>query len=219
MSGRELLLYFDPSTDPVRNLAREEELFELVDGGALPELVRFWVNTECLVRGKARSAKYGWYNEEMAKKMGIPVIMRETGGGVVYHDEGNLNWSLFLRTSGVFLSPTKAFDQGSKYMVRALQKLGVPARFSPPNRIDASDRKVSGMAAKYSVHTLLVHGTLLLNSDLEKLNQLCIPPDGCPPVSNLNSWVKVTPKVVANELKAVLEESDFRVKTVTTLEH
>jgi lipoate-protein ligase A len=215
LTGRELLIYCDKTRNPVDNLAREDVLFERVDSGNIPELVRFWVNSECLVRGKGRSAKYGWYNEELARKMGIPVITRETGGGVVYHDEGNLNWSFFLRSSGAFLSPTAAFDLGSKYMVRALQRLGVRAQFSPPNRIDVSNRKVSGMAAKSSIRTLLVHGTLLLNSDLEKINMLCVPPEGCPPVSNLSEWVEgVEASSVVKALVGVLEESGFHTRMV-----
>ena len=185
-----MLVYIDRTTDPVANLKREFELFEQVDSGKLPEVARFWVNSSCLVRGPARSPRYGWYNEKLAEQMGIPVITRSSGGGVVYHDEGNLNWSVFFRTSGAFLSPTSAFDLGSKYIIRALETLGVVARFSPPNRIDVANRKVSGMAARSTPRTLLVHGTLLLNSNLERLNRLCIPPDGCPPVSNLSEWAK-----------------------------
>lgn len=219
LAETELLVYFDKTRNPVENLKREQELFGRVDGGNLPELVRFWVNSECLVRGKARNAKYGWYDEELAQKLGVQVVERETGGGVVYHDEGNLNWSFFLKTSGAFLSPTAAFDRASKYMVKALGSLGLQAQFSPPNRIDVSGRKVSGMAAKSTVHTLLVHGTLLLDSDLVKLNRLCTRPPGCPPVSNLSEWVKDvdSTKVVA-ALASVLEGSGFKVKIAKALQ-
>ena len=219
LAGKEILVYFDQETDPVKNLAREEELFEKVDGGGLQELVRLWVNSECLVRGKAKSNNYGWYDEEAARRMQIPVIERETGGGVVYHDKGNLNWSFFLRSSGAFLSPAKAFDLGSKYVVKALLSLGLHARFSPPNRIDVLDRKVSGMAAKSTTRTLLVHGTLLLHADLEKLNMLCIPPPGCPPVSNLNDWVEeIDPPKVLRSLVCTLIDSGLSVRVVDTLD-
>jgi lipoate-protein ligase A len=218
MTEREILVHLDASRDPARNLAREEEIFEMVEGGKLPEVVRFWVNTECLVRGKAKSSKYGWYHEERAREMGVRVIERQSGGGVVYHDVGNLNWSFFLKTSGAFLSPTAAFDGASKHMVKALRTLGVQARFSPPNRIDVADRKVSGMAARSTVRTLLVHGTLLLDSDLEKLNLLCIPPAGCPPVANIGEWVKgVDAAAVMKALAAVLGDSGFRVRMVGAL--
>lgn len=218
MPARELLVYFDKTRDPVENLAHEEQIFKRVDDNKLPELVRFWVNSECLVRGKARSSKYGWYREELAEELKVPVILRETGGGVVYHDRGNLNWSFFLKTSGAFLSPAAAFDQGSKYMVKALGGLGVQAQFFPPNRIDVAGHKVSGMAAKSTVHTLLVHGTLLLDSDLVKLNQLCIPPVDCPPVANISQWVKdIDASKVAEALVHALGDSGFEVKTVDTL--
>lgn len=209
-----MIAFFDQNRDPVRNLIREEELFQRVESGDLPELARFWVNSECLVRSKARSAKYGWYDEQLAMMLGVPVVERGTGGGVVYHDEGNLNWSFFLRTSGAFLSPTKAFDQASGYMIRALGSYGVLARFSPPNRIDVDGRKVSGMAARSTVHTVLVHGTLLLASDLEKLNSLCIPPVDCPPVSNVSEWVEgIDAAGVFRALVRILEDSGFQVTT------
>jgi lipoate---protein ligase len=212
LAAREMIVLFDRTQDPVANLARETELFDLVDGEGQPECARFWVNSRCLVRGRARSARYGWYNEDLAKELKIPVIERSTGGGVVYHDEGNLNWSFFLRTPGSFQSPTASFDRASKFIIGALERLGVRAKFSPPNRIDVSDRKVSGMAARSTVRTLLVHGTLLLNSDLEVLNQLCIPPPGCPPVSNLSEWKSgIDAEAVVKAVVDVLSDSGFKV--------
>ena len=218
MAARELLVHFDRVSDPAINLLREMELFAKVGGGALPEVARFWINSECLVRGEARSGRYGWYREDVAAKMNIPVLTRSSGGGVVFHDEGNLNWSFFLKNDGPFPSPTAAFDAGSKYIVKALTNQGVPARFSPPNRIDVSGRKVSGMAARVTTRAILVHGTLLIDSDLEKLNALCIPPAGCPPVSNLSEWAgQMDAAAVVDEVVAVLKGSGFHVRIVDTL--
>jgi lipoate-protein ligase A len=215
---QELLVHFDQNRDPASNLTRETELFAKVDSGVLPQVARFWINSECLVRGEARNAKYGWYREDVAEKMKIPVLTRSTGGGVVFHDEGNLNWSFFLRNSGPLLSPTTAFDAGSKYIVKALESQGVRAKFSPPNRIDVSGRKVSGMAARFTVRTVLVHGTLLIDSDLEKLNSVCIPPAGCPPVSNLTEWVKhIDVAAVVQSVVAALQNSGFHVRIVDTI--
>ncbi len=210
--SRELLVYFDQNRDPLINLKREAELFEEVEKGS-SEVARFWVNSPCLIRGEAKNSRYGWYHEDIAREMGIPVLTRSTGGGVVYHDEGNLNWSLFLKKSDAVMSPQVVFQEGSQYIVKALNRLGIEARFFPPNRIDVSDRKVSGLAARTTKGTLLVHGTLLLNSDLEKLNRLCIPPPSCPPVANLGKWVKEidAPAVVKN-MVAVLKESGFDVR-------
>jgi len=218
LPGREILVYFDQTRDPAVNLRRETDLFERFDSSALPEIARFWVNSECLVRGEAKSPKYGWYREDVAAKMKIPVLTRTTGGGVVFHDEGNLNWSFFFRNDGPFPSPADAFEMGSRHVIKALAALGIGARFSPPNRIDVSGRKVSGMAARFARRTVLVHGTLLIRSDLDKLNALCIPPAGCPPVSNLAEWVKdIDPAAVVRSVSAALGESGFEVRPVETL--
>ena len=182
-----LRIIFDGGRDPTNNLALEEDLFgKFEDGGA--EIVRFWVDSECLIRGRARNPKYGWYDEDLARRWQIRVFERSTGGGVVYHDEGNLNWSFFLRNTERLLSPTQMFEGASKYVIGALGELGVKADFAPPNRIDVEGLKVSGMAARSTPTARLVHGTLLVDSDLEKLNRLCLPPEGCPPVANIRRW-------------------------------
>ena len=213
MKGRTLKVYVDRGRDPVENLKREEDLFHRVESGELPELLRFWTDSECLVRGRARSAQYGWYHEALAGEMGVRVIERATGGGVVYHDEGNLNWSFFLRSSGPLLSPTKMFEQTSVHVVKALASLDVDAEFSPPNRIDVQGRKVSGLAARSTPGAYLVHGTLLLRSDLDRLNRLCIPPPGCPPVANLDEWVpEIQPLQVVRAVVEVLKGSGFDVE-------
>ncbi len=187
--GKQIRLLRDLESDPTLNMTREEELFRLVENSERLETVRFWANSDCLVRGKARDARYGWYNEGLAEELGVRVLLRETGGGVVYHDSGNLNWSIFARSEGGFQSPAKLFGEASRYLVEGLLRLGVRAEFSPPNRIDVEGRKVSGLAARSTPRAVLVHGTLLLDSDLERLNRLCIPPKGCPPVANLSQWI------------------------------
>ena len=213
VSRDEILVLFDEERDPVKNLAHEEELFRKVETRDLPELVRFWVNAECLVRGKAKSAGYGWYDESLAEEWGIQVVERSTGGGVVYHDEGNLNWSFFLRGTGAFPAPAALFDRGSRYVVQALGRLGVKARFSPPNRIDVGGRKVSGMAARSTPRAVLVHGTLLVDSNQDRLNMLCVPPPGCPPVTNLTEWVKgIDQGSVVKAVREVLRDSGYDVR-------
>ena len=207
-----LRVVFDGGRDPHKNLAREEELFhEVGEGGS--ELARFWVDSECLVSGKTRNAKYGWYHEAVARRLGVRVFERATGGGVVYHDEGNLNWSLYLRNSGRLLSPVQMFEGASKFVLGALGELGVPASFGPPNRVDVHGRKVCGMAARSTPKVRLIHGTLLIDSDLEKLNRLCIPPEGCPPVANIKQWaVGVGTRDVVRAFVKTFRASGMRVE-------
>jgi lipoate-protein ligase A len=197
-------------TNPAQNLKEEEEIFEKVERGRLGNTARFWVNDKCLVKGRARTSKYGWYREEEALRLGIPVYERTTGGGVVYHDLGNLNWSFFVRIPGRLLSPERVFREGSAFVVVALKKIGIDAYFAPPNRIEVSGYKVSGMAARSTINTLLVHGTLLLNSDLNMLNRLCIPPEGCPPVRNLNEWAKFDIEQFVESVRSEMVHSGFK---------
>jgi Lipoate-protein ligase A len=177
------------STDPSFNLELEERMFELAERKELPYTVRFWVNRTCLVKGKTKSEKYGWYDERLANELGIRVYERSTGGGVVYHDLGNLNWSVYAALDKwSFLSPVRVFEEHSRFIVEALSQLGYSVRFAPPNRLELEGHKVSGMAARSSVRALLVHGTLLVNADLRALNELCVPPPSSPKVENLCRW-------------------------------
>ncbi|MDG6954145.1 MAG: hypothetical protein JRN27_08560 [Nitrososphaerota archaeon] len=215
-SGKEVLVRYDRTLNPEKNVAMEQEVFAKVEASELPESVRFWVDTECLVRGKVKNVRYGWYHEGLARRLGVRVVQRETGGGVVYHDRGNLNWSIFVRSAGPFHSPAKLFGQASGYIVRALERLGVPARFAPPNRVDVGGYKVSGMAARATPRALLVHGTLLLNTDLDRLNLLCIPPPGCPPVANVSRWVgDVRARSLVDATVQVLKDSGMKVRLRT----
>lgn len=218
VAAAELLAFVDRETRPDANVASEDRIFGLVEGRRLPEVLRFWKNTECLVKGRAKSQNYGWYNEELAAKLRIPVVERSTGGGVVYNDLGNLNWSLFLRASGEAPSPARLFEEASACVVEALRQGGFDASFSPPNRIDVSGRKVSGMAARSTRTAHLVHGTLLIGTNLERLNSLCVAPRGCPPVSNLKEWLDVGEEALEEAIIRSLARSKYDVTRVERLE-
>ena len=174
-------------TDPHTNLLLEDFILDYIaKSNASINVIRFWRNSECLVAGPRRSKHYGWYREDVAMKMGIRVFTRSTAGGVVFHDLGNLNWSFYIKTEKtLFIPPLEIFKSAASIICHVLKRLGANAYFTPPNRIDVNGRKISGMAARSSSNALLVHGTLLFETDLDKLNKLCIPPPNCPPVTNL----------------------------------
>jgi lipoate-protein ligase A len=212
--SKELRVVLSETKDPAVNLSLEAQLFELVEREEISNTLLFYVDSPSLVRGRTKSPAYGWYNEELAQRLGISVYSRITGGGVVYHDTGNLNWCFIIRVKECFLSPKKVFEEGSKYIVKSLNKLGLKACYSPPNRIDLDNSKISGMAAHSSTKTLLVHGTLLINTDLNLLNRLCIPPPSCPKVTNISEYIPIQLEDALNSIIDTLVEAGFKPKLV-----
>ena len=124
------------------------------------------------------------------------MVRRMSGGGVVYHDEGNLNWSFTLRRlDNSQTDITSAYYSLGSLIAESLNDTGIQAYFVNPNRIDLDRRKISGMAGRFKSNAFLIHGTLLINSDLDLLNQLCPVVAGAPTVTSLerimNRQVKV----------------------------
>jgi lipoate-protein ligase A len=182
---RALQLLVTPGTDPRTNLALEDELLAQVEAGYRAETLRLWVNDACLIQGPHRTHRSGWHRAERAADLGIPIYTRSTGGGTVYHDCGNLNWSFYLRRTAQYFGGAGLFRSCAGLIIETLRCLGIEAEFAAPNRIDADGRKVSGISARASLEAVLVHGTLLVASDIDRLNALCIYPPGCPPAANL----------------------------------
>lgn len=187
LKDKRLIILLTSNNEPRFNLMLEDLILKKVGDMDGYNVFRFWVNSECLVVGRTRHPSYGWYREDLAEKMNIRVFKRSTGGGVVYQDFGNLNWSIYVnKKSYNFLPPLVLYKHAAEVMCCVLKKFGVDARFAPPNRIEVDGYKVSGMAARAVANAVLVHGTLLFSTDLQKLNTLCITPPGCPPVMNLS---------------------------------
>jgi len=172
---------------PEINLALEDKILEFVtENEEIQTVIRFWRNQECLVKGMRKDNHYGWYREEMVKKLKINVFTRSTPGGVVFHDPGNLNWSFYIKKqTPTFIPPIYLFKSAAQVICDVLKKLGIKAYFASPNRIEFNGYKISGMAARSSINSLLVHGTLLFNTNIDKLTKLCIPPPNSPPVINI----------------------------------
>ena len=102
-------------------------------------------------------------NAKFIKEHNINVVRRMSGGGAVYHDLGNLNYTFIVNSDKDVISNFKKFTEP---IVSALAKLGVKAEFSGRNDITIDGKKFSGNAQHYANNRLLHHGTILFNSDL-----------------------------------------------------
>jgi len=159
--------------DPFRNMAVEESIFINVDENTAPNTLRFWRNKHTVVIGCSQKV-----NEvvdlEYCKIYGITIVRRFTGGGAIYQDFGNLNWTVVVHRRDR-LSPSKPleiFKVFSEAVIRGLKLLGVDARFQCPNIITVNGKKISGLAAYVKKNAVLCHGTLLIDIDLHTLSRV-----------------------------------------------
>jgi lipoate-protein ligase A len=157
-------LYILKTNDPYYNLAFEEYLFSETDD----DVFMLWQNEPCVVIGKNQNA-YAEVNIDKAKESGIKIVRRITGGGAVYHDLGNVNYT--------FISSRKAeggidFAYFTEPIIEALASMGIAAELSGRNDLLAEGKKFSGNAQHSSGTRTLHHGTLLYNSDLSVLSSV-----------------------------------------------
>lgn len=146
------------STDPAYNLAFEEYVLNYRTSG---NYLILWQNSNAVIIGRNQNAE-AEINRPFVEQHGIRVVRRNTGGGAVYHDLGNLNYS-FITDFGD--AETRSPDQFTVPVVRTLRDLGLDAQSSGRNDILVSGRKVSGTAQQLLKGRILHHGTLLFDSD------------------------------------------------------
>ena len=151
------------TTDPYYNLAVEEYLFR----HATEDVFMLWQNEPCVVIGKNQNA-YAEINMDVARRDGIAVVRRITGGGAVYHDDGNVNYT-FIAASG---NASLDFSRFCAPIIDALCEVGVTAALSGRNDLTVDGKKISGNAQHSANGKTLHHGTLLFDSDLEKLSSV-----------------------------------------------
>lgn len=167
------MLYIrNDATDPFYNQAFEEYIFEHCN----PEedILLLWVNDPSLICGRYQNV-FQEINMPLAYEQSIPVIRRNTGGGTVYHDRGNLNYSIIRkRNEGENLD----YDSFLTPVIDALNNIGVPAHKRNVCDIAIDNMKISGSAQAVKKDRVLHHGTLLYNADLKNLRGLLKPAPG-----------------------------------------
>lgn len=164
----------DGEREPSRNLARDEALGR--GDGSHPTL-KLWRNDRCVVLGRFQVAA-AEVDTDACRELGVPVYRRFTGGGAVYHDPGNLNVTVVVRRDDPHVPGRLGLGQlpGLYRLVldplaNAARALGAPVVATERDLL-AGGSKIGGVAAWIGGDTLLVHGTLLVDTDLATLGRV-----------------------------------------------
>jgi lipoate---protein ligase len=198
-------------TDPRINLAIEEYALKNLDINETYLL--FYINEPSIIIGKNQNT-IEEINTEYVEKNGIHVVRRLSGGGAVYHDLGNLNFSFITKDDGdSFLN----FRKFTEPIIKALKKLGVNAELSGRNDIIVEGRKISGNAQFSTRGRMFSHGTLLFDSKIENIvSALNVKKDKIESkgiksirsrVANISEFLKE--KMTIEEFRSILLESIF----------
>ncbi len=160
--------------NPYKSLAFEEAMWRSLKADLVPDTLRIWRHRNAVILGYFQLAEEE-INFEKAKEKGVDIVRRFTGGGAVYHDLGCLIWSIAVR------GPVGG---GAKFLygdllsgfIEALKTLGVNAYIENVNDVvidtQAGRRKISGVAATFTENYYLLHGTLLIETDLNMLGSV-----------------------------------------------
>lgn len=159
-------IYSAPTGDGWLNLARDGYFLENNKKGDV--ILYFYVNKNAVIIGRNQNA---WKECSIANMDadGVQLVRRHSGGGAVFHDNGNLNFS--------FITDEKHYDlnRQMRVILNAVSKLGLKAELSGRNDITVDGKKFSGNAFSLAKGNRSHHGTILVNADLTKLsNYLCV---------------------------------------------
>jgi len=158
----------NPHTNPYYNMAFDEFCLESLP---LDEPVFYlWQNRPAVIVGYNQEVNTE-VNLEYLKANDIALVRRVTGGGAVYHDLGNLNYTIVGRSEDL----ERDYPEYASLMMKALQTLGIPATLSGRNDILVKGKKISGFAKRVSRNRLMVHGTLMYDVNLDILTQVLNP--------------------------------------------
>jgi lipoate-protein ligase A len=168
---RRMFYIQSPSVDPAFNLALEQHVFDKLDPGR--GYFMLWQNANAVIVGRHQNT-IAEINAAYVRERDITVVRRLSGGGAVYHDLGNLNFT-FIADGG-----DESFDFSTfcKPMAGALRRLGAPVEISGRNDMTIAGKKISGNAQYMKRGRVMHHGTLLYDTDLLVMSRaLNVAPD------------------------------------------
>lgn len=158
-----MLSIIDSHTDPYWNLAAEEWLLDRFDR----PVFRLWQNSPAVIIGRNQNA-LSEIDRDYADSHGIAVVRRLSGGGAVYHDLGNINYT-FIDACGRMENSSEMFRHFTVPVIAALAALGVNARLEGRNDLTIDGLKFSGNAIYVRAGRMMHHGTMLFSTSFDEM--------------------------------------------------
>jgi len=182
--------------DAFTSMAIDEALLKLNAEGRSPNTIRFWRWLPSTVSIGCFQSLEREVDLEVAKKYGVDVVRRITGGGAVFHDhDGELTYSLVCKQGDVPDDIIESYRLICGGLVRGLGHLGLQAEFKPVNDVQVNGKKISGSAQTRRWGSVLQDGTILISPDVRLMFEL----------------LKVSPEKISDKFIASVYE---RVTTV-----
>lgn len=166
MNDAFLRLVVSSQTNPYWNVAVENYLLSLPEERVVT--LYLWKNHRTVVVGQNQNP-FAECDVNLLQRDGGFVMRRSTGGGAVYHDDGNINFS--------FVAPYTLYDQSRQFAVlqRAVESFGLTTQLSGRNDVLCDGRKFSGNAFSKAKYQRLHHGTILIKSNMSDLQRYLKP--------------------------------------------
>ncbi|MBO4932421.1 MAG: lipoate--protein ligase [Clostridia bacterium] len=211
------------TTSAAHSLAVEEFLLTHAASG---EFLMLWKSAPTVVIGKFQNA-WGEVSVGETLRRGIALVRRNSGGGTVYHDEGNLNFTMIADRG----ENSPEYERFLTPVIAALRDLGIPAKMGDVFDITVDGYKVSGNAQSVVKNRVMHHGTLLFDADLTVLSEITghasadvkskAIQSNPSPVCNLRPYLKhdMTIDAFADYLKTALCGENAEIRTFTDEEN
>ena len=151
------------STDPYFNMAFDEYCLEAFEG---QELFCIWRNAPSVILGCNQDAEME-VDLDYCRENNISIVRRCTGGGMVFHDLGNVNFSFIGNVNDLHFT-----DRVKDKLISALSTFGIDAVTTARNDLFVEGKKFSGTAVRLTDKTILFHGTLLFDADLQQIKKV-----------------------------------------------
>lgn len=160
-----ILVEHELGTDPRLNLAMEEHLLRNLETDE--DILLFYINEPSIILGRYQNV-WEEINLEYVDARPIHVVRRISGGGTVYHDLGNLNYSFITQKTAEDFHNFKKFTAP---VIAVLREMGLQAELDGRSNILVGGRKISGNAQYIASRRMVSHGTLLYHSDLNRVSE------------------------------------------------